>query len=110
MITANPAIAVAWISIWRKRSSRPSPRRPRIVSLRPPNSSKAPNPVMIAREPSPLRGVSAINSATNHFDLATLIEHLFHGGLEESSERERERQRGRVAVLLDRVDRLPRHA
>jgi hypothetical protein len=39
--TAIPAIAAAWISICRKRSSRPSPRRPRIVSLRPPNKDES---------------------------------------------------------------------
>jgi hypothetical protein len=30
LITASPAMTVAWTSILRKRSSRPSPRRPRI--------------------------------------------------------------------------------
>src|SRR6516165_3362046 len=109
------------MSIIRKRSSRPSPRSPRIVSLRPPSRINAPNAVMIPRDSTPLPGSPPIhcaanttnpsataNSGTNHLDLATLIEHRLNRGLEESRQRQRERQRWRVAILLDRVDRLTR--
>src|SRR6516225_1756137 len=122
-ITARPASAVAWMSIIRKRSSRPSPRSPRIVSLRPPSRISAPNPAMIPRDRSPLPGLPPIHCAanttipsatdsigTNHFDLVSRIEHGLHGRLEESRQCYRERQRWRVALLLDRVDRLPRDA
>src|SRR6516164_144953 len=111
------------MSIIRKRSSRPSPRKPRIVSLLPPSSTSAPKPAMIPRDSSPLPGSPPIhwaanttspsataNSGTNHLDLATLIEYRLHRGLEESRQRQRERQRWRVAILLDRVDRLTRDA
>src|SRR5262249_36958007 len=123
VITASPAIAVAWMSISRNRSSRPSPRRPRIVSLRPPRRTIAPKPAMIASETSPPFASPPIhcaakptpprateNNGRNHFDLAILIEHLLDSRSEEPGERERERQRGRVALLLDRVDRLARDA
>src|SRR5262245_23033574 len=127
VMTATPARAVAWTSIWRKRSSRPSPRSPRIVSLRPPSSNSAPTPAMIANEISPPCGSPPIDSAarvtaprvtantgSNHFDFATrvhvvlvrCIEHLLYSASEVAGEGERERQRGCVALLLDRVDRL----
>src|SRR6516225_5826519 len=122
-ITARPASAVACMSIIRKRSSRPSPRSPRIVSLRPPSRINAPNAVMIPRDSRPLPGSPPIHcaanttnpsataiSGTNHLDLATLIEHRLNRGLEESRQRQRERQRWCVAILLDRVDRLTRDA
>src|SRR5262245_55773225 len=121
-ITARPASAVAWMSILRKRSSLPSPRSPRIVSLRPPSSTRRPAPVRIANETSPLRGLPPIhcaaktstpsataNSGRNHFDLVIPIEHLLHRPAEVAGQGERERQRRQVALLLDRVDRLPRH-
>src|SRR5262245_51918677 len=38
------------------------------------------------------------------------IEDLLHGGREVAGESERQRQRGGVALGLDRVDGLPRHA
>src|SRR3954466_7093282 len=41
VIAAMPESAVALRSILAKRSSRPSPRRPRIVSLRPPRGQDA---------------------------------------------------------------------
>src|SRR5262245_1228509 len=123
VITAMPASAVAWMSIWRKRSSRPSPRRPRIVSLRPPSRIRRPKPAMIASETSPSRGLPPIhwtaknaipspseNSGRNHLDLVIDMKHLLHGDAEEAGEGERERQRRRVLAGLDRVDRLPRDA
>src|SRR4051794_35704047 len=123
-ITAIPARAVAWMSISRKRSSRPSPRSPRTVSLRPPSSTSAPNPLRIASENRPAPGSPPIhcaarkatpsataNSGRNHLDLVICIsiEHRLHRRLEEPGEREGERERRQVALLLDRVDRLPRH-
>src|SRR5262245_17678330 len=121
--TASPARAVAWMSIWRKRSSRPSPRSPRIVSLRPPSSISSPKPAVIASETSPSRGLPPIhctaknaspsaseNSGRNHLDLVIDMEHLLYGDAEETGEGERERERRRVLAGLDRVDRLPRHA
>src|SRR5262245_3609882 len=122
LITTIPAIAVAARSICRKRSSRPSPRSPRTVSLRPPARISAPKAVMIASEPSPLSGFPPIHCAANmtkpsatanpgmnHFDLVICIEHLLHRRLEKACEGEREGQRRRVPLLLDRVDRLSRH-
>src|SRR5262245_53862516 len=123
VITAIPASAVAWMSIWRKRSSRPSPRRPRIVSLRPPKRNTAPKAVMIASDCSPRLGLpptqraasntspsATENRGRNHFDLGIRIsiEHRLHIRLEVPGEGEREREGGGVALLLDRVDRLPR--
>src|SRR5262249_53390197 len=117
----RPAIAVASLSICRNRSSRPSPRSPRIVSLRPPRNTSAPKPARIANETSPPPGSPPIHcamkttppsatakSGRNHLDLAIRIEHLLHRRSEEAGQRERERQRRRIALLLDRVDRLPR--
>src|SRR5579871_2369607 len=118
-MTARPAKAVAWMSISRKRSSRPSPRSPRIVSLRPPSRTSTAKPAMIASEATPPQGLPPIHCAasttspsasakagTNHFDLAIRIEDLLHRRREEPREQERERQRGGVALLLDRVDGL----
>ena len=81
MITTRPANAVALTSICRNRSSRPSPRSPRIVSLLPPNRITAPKPAMIANETSPLPGSpfdhwiprnrkpsARLNSGTTHFE------------------------------------------
>src|SRR5262245_57936540 len=121
-ITTMPASAVAARSICLKRSSRPSPRRPRIVSLRlPPTRITAPNTDMIPSETSPAPGWPALHCAAsitspsatanrgwNHFDLVICIEHLLHCGTEETRERQGERQRRRVLARLDRVDRLPR--
>src|SRR4051794_7073048 len=122
-ITANPAIAVAWMSIVRKRSSRPSPRRPRTVSLRPPTKISAPTTVSQANEKTPPRASPPIHCATktatpsatqksgrNHFVLVRfVIEHLLDCCFEGAREREGEGERRRVAPLLDRVDRLPGH-
>jgi hypothetical protein len=81
-----------------------------------------PKPAGIPNETSPLPGAQPIACATkmtmpsmsanngmNHLDLVICIEHRLHGGVEEAGEGERERQRRRVPLLLDRVDRLPRH-
>src|SRR5262249_58236156 len=86
-----------------------------------PRSSGRPKPATIAKEPSPLPGSPPIHcamntttpsatakSGRNHLVLVIRIEHLLDGRREEAGERERERQRGRVALLLDRIDRLPR--
>src|SRR5262249_7580083 len=114
--------AVAWMSIMRNRSSRPSPRSPRIVSLRPPSRNSTPAPARIANETSPLWGSPPIHCATktiapsatanrgmNHFVLVICIEHRLHAAAEVAGEGKGEWQRGGVALLLDRVDRLPRH-
>src|SRR5690242_3899955 len=100
-----------------------SPRRPRIVSLRPPNRTRAPVKASTANDTRPEPGwppiacaaniappMTTANSGRNQRDLhMVLIEHLLHCGLEIPREREGQRQRGRVALLLDRVDRLARH-
>src|SRR5262245_32413984 len=122
VITTIPAIAVAATSIWRKRSSRPSPRIPRIVSLRPPRRIAAANTSMTRNEKTALRGSPPIhiaaNSSTpratatagwNHLDLVSCIEHLLHRNVEVARERKCQRERGGVLLGLDRVDRLPRH-
>src|SRR5262245_4505255 len=121
-ITASPAIAVAWMSIVRKRSSRPSPRSPRIVSLRPPSSTSRPKPATIANETSPPLGSPPIHcamnttkpsatakSGRNHLVLVIRIEYLLDRRREVAGERECKRQRRRIPLLLDRVDRLPRY-
>src|SRR5262245_44492446 len=119
VITTRPAMAVAAMSICRNRSSRPSPRRPRIVSLRPPRRIAAPKTDMTASEKSPLPGLPPIHKAAsmtkprptenrgkNHLDLLICIEYLLDWNSEEASESERERQRRHVLARLDRVDRL----
>ena len=59
-----PAKAVARRSISAKRSSRPSPRSPRIVSLRPPSRNTAPSAVISASPPNPAARSSPIAKAT----------------------------------------------
>src|SRR3954447_26862502 len=115
--------ADAWTSIIRKRSSRPSPRRPRIVSLRPPSRISVPNAVRIPSETRPEPGLppthcaasitspsATATSGRNHFVLVICIEHLLDRYVEVAGERERELERRDVAPRLDRVDRLSRHA
>src|SRR5438093_4861524 len=120
-----PATAVAFRSSAANRSSRPSPRRPRIVSLLPPRRKIRPAPTMIANISAPARGSPPTHCAAqstipmvsanpgtyhllaHHLCLAICIEDLLHRSLEVPGERDRERQRRRVALLLDRVDRLP---
>src|SRR5262249_9790705 len=119
--TASPARAVAWVSIWRERSSRPSPRSPRIVSLRPPKSSRPPKAAMMASDQSPLRGLPPIhwatssttpspsaNSGVNHLDLVIRIEGLLDAGPEVAREGERQGERGGGPLGLDRADGLAR--
>src|SRR6185312_9466013 len=84
-ITARPDTAVAWMSIFAKRSSRPSPRRPRMVSLRPPRRTASPNTARMANEMAPPPGSPPIawaaknttprntaKSGRNHLDLSGL--------------------------------------
>src|SRR5262249_1472638 len=52
--------------------------------------------------------IATVNPGRNHFDLGISIEHLLLRSPEEPCEREGERQGRGVALLLDRVDRLPR--
>src|SRR5437763_1616273 len=93
-----------------------------MVSLRPPNRNTAPAKAMIPSETSPEPGwppiacapkitppMPSANSGRNQRDLhMVLIEHLLNGGFEVAGEGERERQRGCVALLFDRIDRLAR--
>src|SRR5262245_24274036 len=123
VMTTRPAIAVAARSIWRKRSSFPSPRSPRIVSLRPPKRITAANAAMTSSAyTAPLRSPpihsaakssapsTRANTGWKHFDLLICIEHFLHLDVEESGQREREWQGRGVLLRLDRVDRLSRHA
>src|SRR5262245_14322360 len=122
VITTMPANAVAWRSIWRNRSSLPSPRKPRMVSLRPPSRKTPPNAVMMPSEITPLvrsppipRAMSITTpSATEragryHLDLVICTEDLLNWAVEIPGEGQGERQRWGVTLGLDRVDRLPRH-
>src|SRR5215469_7015922 len=137
MTSTSPVIAVARRSIWANRSSRPTVR-PRMVSLWPVSSSNnRPKPARIASEISPAPGwppsqltarttmpSPTQSSGRNHVERATawqrsliviswlrslIIEHLLDRDAEVPGERDRQRQRGGVPVVLDRVDRLPRH-
>src|SRR6516162_1485127 len=125
MISASPAAAVAFRSIWANRSSRPVVR-PRMVSLRPVTSKKnRPKPAIHASDTSPaptwppsqLAASTAEpspsqNSGMNHFERiiawlqSLIIEHLLDRDAEIPGQRDRQRQRGGVALGLDRVDRL----
>src|SRR5215813_4240684 len=127
-ISASPATAVAFRSIWAKRSSRPVVR-PRIVSLCPvssrmtrPNAvmTTSPNTPLLSWPPSQLATSTTTpsarqNAGMNHFERTTaglrflIIEHLLDRGAKITGQRQRQRERGGVALVLDRVDRLPRH-
>src|SRR4051812_15143255 len=121
-IRTLPAKAVAWTSIRCQYSSRPSPRRPRIRSLRPPTRKTRPSPARIARDSTaascspPAQSAAkksspsaTENSGRNHFVLCSaVIEDLLHGQSEIAGERECEWKRRGVSLRLDRVDRLPR--
>src|SRR5581483_6034483 len=128
-ITASPATAVACKSIWAKRSSRPSPRSPRMVSLRPASRTSRPNTASRPNEMAPAPGCppsqlapamisprASENDGRNHFERVmarlrpSVIEHLLDRDAEKVGEREGERQRGNVALVLDRVDGLAGHA
>src|SRR5690242_592875 len=124
----RPVTAVAWRSIRAKRSSRPSPRSPRMVSLRPASSTSRPNTARTPNDMAPVaswppsqltvrmtRPRATENNGRNHLERvmarlrSMVIEHLLDRDTEEAGERERERQRGGVALLLDRIDGLARH-
>src|SRR5947209_5284633 len=95
-IRASPAAAVACRSIRANRSSRPSPRSPRTVTLRPATRTTRPNAASLERVMARLRSL--------------VIEHLLDRDPEKPGEREGERQRRGVALVLDRVDGLARHS
>src|SRR5690242_7912646 len=127
MITTSPDAAVARMSIWANRSSRPSPRSPRTVSLRPASRMARPNTVITARNTRPAPGcppsqeavsrrppMATENSGRNHLvrvnaGLCLIIEHLLHRHPEVPGQGHREGQGRGVPVVLDRVDRLPGH-
>src|SRR3954447_1183815 len=111
-----------------QRSSRPGPASPRRVSLRPPSRKTRPTRVMTARtyNPSPVEPPSqeagsmraprkseksGIHHLLCHHGLRAVVcmEYLLYPLVEESGKRDRERQRGRVPLRLDRVDRLARN-
>src|SRR5215472_1366116 len=126
VIRASPESAVACRSICLNRSS-PLTVRPRMVSLRPLTSRRnKPKPAMTARPntpepswpPSQLATSTATpsprqNSGMNHFERMSawlpslIIEHLLDRDAEVAGERDRQRERRGVPVVLDRVDRLP---
>src|SRR5947209_18302100 len=127
-IRASPAAAVACRSIRANRSSRPSPRSPRTVSLRPATRTTRPNAASTATEMTPVTGwppsqlaasmtmpSSSENDGRNHWERvmarlrSLVIEHLLDRDPEKPGEREGERQRRGVALVLDRVDGLARH-
>src|SRR5690349_670242 len=124
----DPATAVACRSICAKRSSRPSPRSPRTVSLRPASRKNRPNAVRPTREPTPTPGCppsqvtarmirprTSENVGRNHLErviprLRTLvIEHLLDRDTKIPGESERQRKRWGITLVLDRVDGLARH-
>src|SRR6185437_15701921 len=125
---ASPVIAVARRSICAKRSSRPSPRSPRIVSLRPASRKNRPNAVRPTREPTPTPGCppsqvtarmtrprTSENDGRNHLERviprlrSLVIEHLLDRDTKVPGESERQRKRWGIALVLDRVDGLARH-
>src|SRR6201985_2006660 len=129
VISTSPVTAVARRSICAKRSSRPSPRRPRTVSLRPATATNRPNAAMIASPMSPLTNCPPSQAAsstkppkTRHvagmspfalvagWRLTLVIEHLLYRDAEIPGEGHGERERWRVPLVLYRVDRLPGHA
>src|SRR3954451_22303078 len=121
-MTMAPANAVARRSIIAQRSSRPGPPSPAIVSERPPKAKIAASTAMIPEEKTPwptlpprakapnIRAPRNREKAGMNQRLCIGMEHLFDGRVEVLGERHRQRQRGRVALLLDRVDRLARDA
>src|SRR5262245_47389362 len=128
-IRTDPATAVACRSICAKRSSRPSPRSPRTVSLRPASKKNRPNAVRPTREPTPTPGcppsqvtvrmtrpTTSENDGRNHLERviprlqSLVIEHLLDRDAKVPGERERQRKRWGVALVLNRVDGLARHS
>src|SRR5215475_7586299 len=93
-----------------------------MVSLRPPNRKRAPKPVMMPSEMTPLLRSPPIHIAMSittpstterigryHLDLVICTEDLLNRAIEVLREGHSERQRRGVTLGLDRVDRLPRH-
>src|SRR5215207_2161756 len=127
-ITTRPANADARRSIAAQRSSRPGPPSPRSVSLRPPSRNKAASAAIAAKPCTTSPELPPIANAANtsapspsessgiHHRLlqkglsrvAICMEYLLYGLVEEARERDRQRQRRCVALLLDRVDGLAR--
>src|SRR3954468_19492428 len=123
-MSTRPDRAVAWTSIIAQRSSRPGPPRPCSVSLRRPNRNTAPSTAITANDAAPSPGLPPTAKATKisaprkrqnegihqrlRKRLGIGMEHVLHGSLEEARERDGQRQRRRVALLLDRVDGLAR--
>src|SRR4051794_24424352 len=127
-----PASAVAWRSICAQRSSRPGPPRPASVSeRRAPNRNTAPisssRPAETAPSPAlpPIAKAAKISAARraqkagmNHrvryrrlmrsgrSCVVVDMEDLLYVRAEVAGERDGEGQGGRVALLLDGVDRL----
>src|SRR6476620_4880488 len=127
-IRTVPANAVARVSIISQRSSRPGPPRPASVSLRwPPIRKISPTATIIPSPAAPVPRSSAatnaprmsrprnvLNAGMNHrlrYRLRGSIsmEHLLDRQLEVAGQGDRQRQRRRVLLRLDRDDRLPRH-
>src|SRR4051812_25221700 len=119
------------MSIICQRSSRREPPMPPIVSLRLAKIPKtAPSAAMIPNEIAPCPTSPPIAKAANisaprnrekagmnqrlrvmgRCSVAVDMEDLLDWLVEVASQRDGQRQRGRVALLLDRVDRLPRDA
>jgi hypothetical protein len=126
VIADIPANVVARRSIIAQRSSRPGPASPCSVSLPVPKKNSAATAVMTPSAPSPAPTSSPIQYAASiaspmpmltagvHHRLrwigswlvAVGMKDLLYWSAEVAGERDRERERGRVALLLDRVDRL----
>src|SRR5437762_12377288 len=124
----DPATAVACRSICAKRSSRPSPRSPRTVSLRPASRKNRPNAVRPPSAPTPAPGCppsqvtakmtrprTSENDGRNHLERviprlrSLVIEHLLDRDAEVPGESERQRKRWGIALVLNRIDGLARH-
>ena len=128
VIRTRPVRAVAARSMRAQRSSRPSPRIMRIVSLRPPRTSSAAMTtkrrdrrqprLAIAADPlrsSQTRPRKIVNTGRNQrvdpirrLVAISCMEDLLHRSREEARERDGEREGRRVAPGLDGVDRLSR--
>src|SRR5215213_8478639 len=130
--STTPARAVAWTSICAQRSSRPGPPSPASVSeWRAPKKHTAPRPSNTAAEtaPSPvlppIANAAKISAASrtqkagmnqrvryrrfmrsSRSGVVVDMEDLLYVHAEVAGERDGERKRRAVALLLDRVDRL----
>src|SRR3954453_1982450 len=123
-ISTSPESAVAWTSIIAQRSSRPGPPKPRSVSLHRPNKKTAQKRTINTNKTATWPGLTPTAKATKiraprnrqnpgiHQRLRNRLgigmEHVLHGPLEEARQRDGQRQRRRVALLLDGVDGLAR--